>query len=54
MSDEYPRVLDLPAVDTYEIYEVYVDSGRATELFKAFCKSLGGAIEASWRDTGDV
>ena len=58
MSDElrdvptYPDVEDLPAEpETYERYEVYVDSGRANELFRAFCKSLGRAIEISWKDT---
>lgn len=54
VSDEYPRVQGLPTVDTYERYEVYVDSGRADELFRAFCRSLGSAIETSWKDTEDV
>lgn len=51
MSDEptYPT-----ETETYERYEVYVDSGRANELFRAFCKALGRAIEISWKDTGYV
>lgn len=54
MSDEptYPDVENLPTeTETYERYEVYVDSGRANELFRAFGKSLGRAIEISWKDT---
>lgn len=53
--DTYPPVEDLPTgVETYERYEVYVDSGRADELFTAFCKSLGSAIETSWKDAEHV
>lgn len=52
---DYPPVEGLPTeVATYELYEVYVDSGRANELFRAFCTSLGHAIETSWKDTEDV
>lgn len=52
MSDEYPIVEGLPtSVESYESYEVYVDSGRADELFLAFCDSLGASIERSWKDT---
>lgn len=50
----YPKHDSIEAVSTYESYEVYVDSGRADELFKAFCNSLGSAIEKSWKDTEDV
>ncbi len=39
---------------TYERYEVYVDSGRADELFREFCELLGAAIEKSWKETLDV
>jgi hypothetical protein len=54
-NDEYPPVEGLPTeVETYERYEVYVDSGRADDLFKAFCKSLGSSIERSWKDTEAV
>jgi hypothetical protein len=50
--DTYPPIEGLPTdVKTYEEYTVYVDSGRAAELFKAFCTSLGSAIETSWKDT---
>lgn len=51
MSDTYEPVEDLPQTETYERYEIYVDSGRADELFKSFCDSLGRAIERSWKDT---
>jgi len=47
----YPRPENITAIATYESYAVYVDSGRADELFKAFCDSLGPAIETSWKDT---
>ncbi|BBZ85078.1 Uncharacterised protein [Mycobacteroides abscessus subsp. abscessus] len=50
----YPKHDNIEAVSTYESYEVYVDSGRADELFRAFCNSLGSAIEKSWKDTEDV
>lgn len=51
----YPVVEGLPdETETYERYEVYVDSGRADGLFRAFCQSLGRAIEFSWKDTEDV
>lgn len=53
MTSNYPKA-ELPPSDTYGIYEVYVDSGRAEELFREFCSSLGPSIEISWRDTGDV
>ena len=43
--------LDLPDVSEYQVYEVYVDAGRANDLFREFCKSLGDAIETSWKDT---
>lgn len=48
------EAMDFAPASTYESYEVYVDSGRADELFKAFCDSLGPAIEKTWLDTGDV
>lgn len=38
-------------VGSYEYYDVYVDSGRAHDLFKAFCKTLGHAIKTNWKDT---
>lgn len=47
----YPKPENIVATATYESYQVYVDSGRADELFKAFCDSLGPAIETSWKDT---
>jgi hypothetical protein len=40
--------------ETYEVYEVYVDSGSADEQFREFCKSLGSAVEISWKDTNYV
>jgi hypothetical protein len=50
--DTYPPIEGLPTdVETYERYEVYVDSGRADDLFQAFCSSLGRSIETSWKDT---
>ncbi|RIS87420.1 hypothetical protein [Mycobacteroides abscessus] len=42
------------AASTYESYDVYVDSGRADELFRAFCNSFGPAVEKSWRGTEDA
>ncbi len=54
MSDEYPLVLGLETAETYERYEVYVNSGRADELFIEFCELLGTAIEKSWKETLDV
>lgn len=39
---------------TYEEYIVYIDSGGADEIFRAFCSSLGGVIEISWKNTHDV
>lgn len=40
--------------ETYEVYEVYVDSGRADALFLEFCRSLGDQISISWKDTMGV
>lgn len=40
--------------ESNEVYEVYVDSGPAHELFREFCRSLGSAIEISWKDTNYV
>jgi hypothetical protein len=39
---------------TCERYEVYVDSGSANELFLEFCRSLGSAIDKSWKDTEET
>lgn len=50
--NDYPPVEGLPAeTHTYESYQVYVDSGPADELFRAFCRSLGRAIDFAWKDT---
>ena len=47
----YPKPDSIEAAPTYERYEVYVDSGRADDLFGAFCDSLGPSVEKSWKDT---
>lgn len=40
--------------ESNEVYEVYVDSGPAHDRFREFCRSLGSAIEISWKDTNYV
>lgn len=50
--DEAPELPTEP--ETYESYEVYVDSGPAHDRFRAFAETLGRAIELNWRDTMEV
>ncbi len=38
---------------SYAEYTIYVDTGEAEDRFRAFCQSLGDAIEISWKDTHD-
>lgn len=38
---------------SYHEYAVYVDDGEPEEKFREFCRSLGDAIEISWKDIHD-